>query len=95
MAMAFTREEALAKIGKRVQMQDLVEEDGTGGMCFSDTVPAGTTGRVIHANLDFRLSHSAYEPHDFYEVVIEWDLPDREIDTFGERAYRWFLTELA
>jgi hypothetical protein len=95
MAMAFTREEALAKIGTRVQMHDLVEEDGPDGRYFSATVPAGTTGRVIHANLEFRLSHSDYEPHDHYEVVIEWDRPERDIDTFGEREYRWFLTELA
>jgi hypothetical protein len=93
--MSFTREEALAKVGIRVELHDDIDESGEGGMYFSDKVPAGTTGTVIHANLDHRFSHPEYEPSDLYEVVIEWNLPGCPIDSFDDQAYKLFITELA
>ena len=47
--MSFDRDEALAKIGRRVQLHDF--EDDNMHTSFSEDVPAGTTGQVLHANL--------------------------------------------
>ena len=91
--MSFERDDVLAKIGKRVQIHDYVDE--TGGMSFSKDVPHGTMGTVIHANLVYRFTHEEYEPADLYELVVEWDSLNRRIDMFDESAYRWFITELA
>ncbi len=91
--MSFDRDEAFAKIGKRVQLHDF--EDDSIRTSFSDAVPAGTTGRVIHANLDCRFTNPKYEPADLYEVVIEWDSLDRRIDMFDAGDYERFITELA
>ena len=66
--MSFDRDEALAKIGKRVQLHDAADDDLR--TSFSKNVPAGTVGRVIHANLYHRFTHPEYEPIDFYHVVI-------------------------
>ena len=93
--MSFTKTEALAHMDKQVQLCDLVDEDGTGGMRFSSEVAAGTNGHVIHANLHHRFSHPEYDPTDMYEVVIEWDLPDRRIDMLGKTEYATFITDLA
>ena len=91
--MSFDRDEALAKIGRRVQLHDF--EDDNMRTSFSEDVPAGITGQVLHANLVHRFRHPEYEPADLYDVVIEWDALDRRIDLFGERDYQLFITELA
>jgi hypothetical protein len=90
--MSFERDQVLAKIGKRVQIHDYVDE--TGGMYFSKDIPDGTMGKVMHANLAHRFIHEEYEPADIYELVIEWDSLNRRVDMFDESAYRWFITEL-
>jgi hypothetical protein len=90
--MSFERDEALAKVGKRVQLHDF--EDDSLRTSFSEDVPAGTTGQVIHANLFHRFTPPEYAPADFYDVVIEWDSLNRRIDMFDETAYRLFITEL-
>ena len=90
--MSFERDEVLAKVGRRVQIHDYEEDDFS--TSFKEAVPAGTTGHVIHANLDYRFTHPEYEPADFYHVVIEWDALDRRIDVFDESDYKLFITEL-
>jgi hypothetical protein len=91
--MSFDRDEAFAKIGKRVQLQDYEAESFR--TSFKEAVPAGTTGQVIHANLVHRFTHEEYEPADFYELVIEWNALDRRIDMFDASDYERFITELA
>src|SRR5712691_9435868 len=91
-SMSFDKDEVLAKIGKRVQLHDY--EDVTAIIAFSEDVPAGTAGQILHANLVHRFRHPEYEPADLYDVVIEWDALDRRIDMFGERDYKLFITEL-
>jgi hypothetical protein len=90
--MSFSRNEALAKIGRRVQLHDVADDSLR--TCFSKDVPAGITGQVIHANLDYRFTHPEYEPVDFYTVVIEWDALDRRVDMFDASDYKLFITEL-
>ena len=90
--MSLTRDEAFAKIGKGVQLHDYEEDDFR--TSFSEQVPAGTTGQVIHANLVCRFTHEEYEPADVYEYVIEWDALDRRIDMFDASDYERFITEL-
>jgi hypothetical protein len=91
--MSFERDDVLAKIGKRVQLHDYEEENFR--TSFKETVPTGTTGQVIHANLVHRFTHEEYEPADFYEVVIEWDALHRRIDILDASDYERFITELA
>ena len=94
--MSSEREEALSKIGRRVQLHDYEEADFS--TSFKEEVPAGTTGRVIHANLVCRFgafTEPEDEPADLYEVVIEWEALDRRIDMFDARDYERFITELA
>ena len=93
--MSVDRDEAFAKIGKRVQLHDAAFEDSSGGMYFSKDIPAGTTGQVIHANLVYRFTHEEYEPADMYEYVIEWDALHRRIDMFDPSDYERFITEFA
>ena len=83
--MSFERDEAFAKIGTRVQIHDYEEENFR--TSFKEAVPAGTTGRIIHANLMCRFRHPEYEPVDVYEVVIAWDALDRRIDMLDPSAY--------
>ena len=90
--MSFDKDEALAKVGRRVQLHDYAEDSFS--TSFSKDVPAGTTGQVIHANLVYRFTHEEYEPADLYEVVIEWDALNRRIDMFDESDYQRFITEL-
>ena len=90
--MSFERDEVLAKIGKRVQLHDYEEENFR--TSFKETVPAGTTGRVIHANLICRFTHEEYEPADLYELVIEWDSLNQKINMFDPSDYERFITEL-
>jgi hypothetical protein len=90
--MSFDRDEALAKIDKRVQLHDF--EDDSIRTSYSEDVPAGTTGHVIRANLYHRFTHPEYEPADVYNVVIEWDALDRRIDMFDASDYKLFITEL-
>ena len=90
--MAFDRDEAFAKIGKRVQLHDYEADNFR--TSFKEAVPAGTTGQVIHANLDCRFTNPEYEPADLYKVVIEWDSLDRRIDLFDASDYERFITEL-
>jgi hypothetical protein len=91
--MLFDRDEAFAKIGKRVQLRDYEEENFR--TSFKEAVPAGTTGQVIHANLVYRFIHEEYEPADLYRIVIEWESLDRRIDMFDASDYERFITELA
>lgn len=91
--MSFDRDEALAKIGRRVQLHDYAEENFR--TSFKEAVPAGTTGQVIHANLICRFTHEEYEPADVYELVIEWDSLNRRIDMFDPSDYERFISELA
>src|SRR5207248_1679750 len=91
-SMSLERDEVLANIGTRVQLHDYEEDDFS--TSFKDAVPAGTMGRIIHANLMCRFRHSEYEPADVYEVVIEWDALDRRIDMLDPSAYERFITEL-
>ena len=91
--MSFYRDDAFAKIGKRVQLHDYEEEDFR--TSFQEAVPAGTLGQVIHANLDCRFTHEEYEPADLYTVVIEWDSLNRRIDMCDASDYERFMTELA
>jgi hypothetical protein len=91
--MSFYRDDALAKIGKRVQLHDYEEDNFR--TSFKASVPAGTTGRVIHANLIHRFTHPEYEPADLYDLVVEWDSLHRRIDVFDESYYTLFITELA
>jgi len=91
--MSFDRDEAFAKIGKRVQLHDYEAENFR--TSFSKVVPAGTTGPVIHANLVHRFTHEEYEPADVYEYVIEWDSLSRRIYLFDASDYERFITELA
>ena len=90
--MSFGRDEARAKVGKRVQIHDDVDDNG--GMYFSKDIPVGTTGQVIHANLVHRFTHEEYEPADRYELVIAWEFLGRRVDRFDDTAYRVFVTEL-
>ena len=91
-----TRAEALAKVGKRVELHDLVDDDGTSWARYSQEMSAGTTGRVIHTNVAHRwIDHSGeYDPVDVYEVVIEWDLPDRRMSTLDKSTYGRFIMEM-
>ena len=91
--MSFDRDEAFAKVGKRLQLRDYEEDNFR--TSFKEAVPAGTTGRVIHANLVCRFTHEEYEPADVYEYVVEWDSLDRCIDMFDASDYERFITELA
>ena len=91
--MSFETNEAFANIGKRVQLRDYEEENFR--TSFKETVPPGTTGQVIHANLVCRFTHPEYEPADVYEYVVEWDSLDRRIDMFDASDYERFITELA
>jgi hypothetical protein len=91
--MSFTRDEALAKIGRRVQLHDYEEENFR--TSFKEAVLAGNTGQVIHANLVCRFTHEEYEPADVYEYVIEWDSLNWRIDMFDASDYERFITELA
>ena len=77
--MLFDRDDVLAKIGKRVQLHDF--EDDSIRTSFSEDLPAGTVGQVIHANLVHRFTHEEYEPADVYELVIEWQSLNRRIPT--------------
>ena len=90
--MSVDRDEAFAKIGKRVQLRDYEEENFR--TSFKEAVPAGTTGQVNHANLVHHFTHEEYEPADMYEYVIEWDALDRRIDLFDPSDYERFITEL-
>jgi hypothetical protein len=90
--MSFIRDEALAKIGRRVQLHDIADDSLR--TSFSKDVPAGITGRVIHANLDYRFTHPEYQPADVYEYVIEWASLNRRIDMFDASNYKLFITEL-
>ncbi len=91
--MSFDRDEAFAKVGKRLQLHDYEEDNFR--TSFKEAVPAGTTGQVIHANLVHRFTHEEYEPADVYEYVVEWDSLDRRIDMFDASDYERFITELA
>jgi hypothetical protein len=91
--MSFDRDEALAKIGKRVQLHDYEEDNFR--TSFSEHVSAGTRGLVIHANLVCRFTHPEHDPADVYEYVIEWDSLNRRIDMFDPSDYERFITELA
>jgi hypothetical protein len=91
-SMSVERNEAFATIGTRVQLHDYEEDDVR--TSFSEQVPAGTTGQVIHANLVCRFTHPEYEPVDVYEYVIEWDALNRRIDMFDASDYGRFITEL-
>ena len=75
-----------------VQLHDYAEENFRAS--FKEAVPAGTTGRVIHANLLCRFTHPEYEPADVYEYVIEWDALNRRIDMFDPSDYERFIAEL-
>ena len=90
--MSFDRYEALAKVGKRVQLHDYEEDSFR--TSFSKDVPAGTTGQVFHANLVHRFTHEEYEPADVYEVVIEWNSLNWRTDLFDASDYERFITEL-
>ena len=93
--MSLERDEVLANIGTRVQLHDYEEDDFS--TSFKEAVPAGTTGRVIHANLMCRFTafiDPGDEPADVYEVVIAWDALDRRIDMLDPSAYERFITEL-
>ena len=83
--MLSKRDEAFAKIGTRVQLHDYEEENFR--TSFKEGIPAGTTGRVIHANLLCRFTHPEYKPTDVYEYVIEWDSLARRIDLFDASDY--------
>jgi hypothetical protein len=74
-----TREEALKKIGKRIQVNEPFYED----------VPPGTTGTVIHANLVYRFANPDYGYADLYELVVAWDLPLCSITTMDEGELAW------
>lgn len=78
------KEEAIAKVGKRVCIIEHVYR----------SVPAGTTGTVIHANLVGRFTHPDYGFSDVYELVVEWDLPVPILTTMGQGEYDGILTEL-
>ena len=91
--MSLDRDEAFAKIGKRVQVHDFEAENFR--TSFMEAVPAGTTGQVIHANLHCRFTDPEYEPTDVYEYAIEWDSLNRRIDMFDASDYERFITELA
>ena len=91
--MSCDRDEAFAKIGKRVQLHDYEKDNFR--TSFKEAVPAGTTGQVIHANLVCRFTHPEHEPADVYEYVIEWDALNQRIDMFDASDYERFITELA
>ena len=91
--MSFQRDEALAKIGTRIQLRDYEEDNFR--TSFTEAVPAGTTGPEIHADLVHRFAHEEYKPADVYEYVIEWDALNRRIDLFDTSDYERFITELA
>jgi hypothetical protein len=92
-----TRAEALAKVGKRVAVHDLVDGAGKSWACYAKALPAGTTGRVIHAHPVPRglAAEGGSAPGDTYEVVIAWEVADRRRDTCDKSDYELFLTELA
>lgn len=68
------REEALEKVGKRLQLHEPLYSD----------IPVGTTGTVIHANLVHRFADPDYGYADVYELVVAWDLPLSPIMTMDE-----------
>ena len=75
------REEALEKIGQRIQLTEPLYRD----------VPAGTTGTVIHANLIHRFTDLDYGYADLYNLIVAWDLPSWPIMTIDETEYvGWF-----
>jgi hypothetical protein len=61
----FTQEEVEAKVGKRIRIN----------VNFSG-VAEGTTGRVVKADSMGRFKTATEEGIE-YDVVIEWDLPER------------------
>jgi hypothetical protein len=68
------REAALAKVGKRLQLNEPLYSD----------IPVHTTGTVIHANLVHRFADPEYGYADLYELVVAWDLPLCPITTMDE-----------
>jgi hypothetical protein len=91
--MTFSRDEAMSKVGVPVEIHHYLTEDG-GGAVFSGSIPEGTRGKVVHANLSCRLSDSNYDHADFYEVVIEWDMPGRPISMIDKGDYEMFITDI-
>jgi hypothetical protein len=91
----FTRDEAVAKVGKQIQLHDDGDETGDRRMSFSKEIHTGTIGRVIHTNFDCRFVDPDHEPADFYEVVIGWELPERPVSMLDKMTYELFITELA
>jgi len=91
-----TRAEALVKVDQRVALHDLVDGAGKSWACFSKALPAGTTGRVIHAHPVPRglAAEGGSAPSDASEVVIAWEVADRRRDTCDQSAYELFITEL-
>jgi hypothetical protein len=95
--ISFTREEALAKVGKQVAMHDDVDDIRNVRMVFSSEIPTGTPGRVLTANMVHRFidPDGECEPGNIYVVVIEWSALNHRIDHFGKTEYELFITELA
>ena len=79
------REEALEKVGKRLQLNEPLYGD----------VPVGTTVMVIHANLVHRFTDPEYGYADVYELVVAWDLPLSPITTMDETEFMALYAECA
>ena len=80
-----TREEALEKVGTRIQLNEPLYDD----------VPVGTTGTVIHANLVHRFADPDYGYADVYELVVAWDLPLCPMTTMDESECMALYAECA
>jgi hypothetical protein len=92
-----TRAEALAKVGKRVVVHDLVDGDGKSWARYAQALPVGTTRRVIHANHVHRVlaAEGGSAPVDTYEGMIAREVPDHRRDTCDQRDDELFITALA
>lgn len=88
----FTKEEAKAKVGKRI----LTQREWAG-------VPKGSLGKVVKADYMGKRKPAFGDFQDVWDVVIEWELREppfaerkRKIrDWFQKREYEQYLEEVS
>jgi hypothetical protein len=84
----FSKEEAQAKIGRKVQLREDVPRFPIGRE--NETYPKGMPGRVVDTILGL----------GEYELVIEWEIPNlpsplsRGVSQFNRFRYERFVTEI-
>lgn len=76
--MNFKKEEAQAKVGKKIRTR--IEFSG---------VPLGATGTVVRADA-MGPSRIQNKTEEVWDVVIEWDVPDRPFEAHQRPLQDWF-----